>query len=280
MTGGTEDYEYLVSRLRECWIRKDINSRTNRPTDRLIRALKYKDQSAVDSAARCILRFKRDRRYQAIRTAVAELKKGCNLKMAHRTLKPLTNPKKSGGFPEFITHNGANLTREEEIKRRITDMAKSPYEEKMKEPTADTKRHRNSTEYKTVSDIREKTVNRDIFLSDTGLRVGIHDQKKYADLINGEKATGPDGIPMSLIKDERWWPMLMSVANRILAGKGAADMWGSRLVLLDKRKGDQTTAPSSDDVRQIAIQNLVVKIAEHKMLEQIRKDLRGRLSTV
>jgi hypothetical protein len=103
--------------------------------------------------------------------------------------------------------------------------------------------------------------------SDTLLRIQPNDQDKYIKKIGIDKATGPDGVPMSLIREKQWWPMLYQTANTILQGKGTPGKWSSRLVLLDKRKTDDGIIPSSDDIRQIAVQNLVVKLAEHRILE-------------
>jgi uncharacterized short protein YbdD (DUF466 family) len=112
---------------------------------------------------------------------------------------------------------------------------------------------------------------------DTRLRIGYDEYEEYSKKINPQKATGPDSIPMSLIRRKAFWRMLVDVANEMLAGRGTPAMWGSRLVLLDKRKNAPTSPPTSDDIRQIAIQNLVSKLAEHRILKELRLQIGTKL---
>jgi long-subunit acyl-CoA synthetase (AMP-forming) len=95
------------------------NKRTIGPTQQLVEALVNHDATKVEETSRLILRQRREQWQDTLTEASRTMRLGGNLKDAHKVLKPLFNAKTTNGFPDYITHDGKKLTKEQEVNRRI-----------------------------------------------------------------------------------------------------------------------------------------------------------------
>jgi hypothetical protein len=94
-----------------------------------------------------------------------------------------------------------------------------------------------------------------------------------AEKIHPTKVVGFDNIPLTILKEKKAQPLLLSTVNGALSEICPdPQLFATRIIFLNK-KADQTPTPTT--VRPIALTNTIQKIIEHMLLHRLSAETQG-----